>query len=96
VTTALEELRAELIRTSVGTQETITTVTEAFQPVINVRMPASCLGHFVDLLGADADDIEVELRLDPTEPSPLLEAMKVAPDLGTWASPLGAAAATTQ
>lgn len=85
------ELRTELIRTGVGIDHTIVAVTKRdCDPtgpltMIQVTLPASNLVHFADLLGDRAGEIKVRLLLDPTA-QPLLEAMKVAPDLWTWAT----------
>lgn len=72
------QLRAELIRTSVGHDHT----TSGTGGTVDVRLPASHLHHFGDILGDRADDIVVTLRLDPT--AHLVEAMKAAPDLWAW------------
>jgi hypothetical protein len=84
-------LQTELLRTGVGVDHTIVTATRQDSnatrplPLIEVTLPASHLGHFVDLLGDRAAEVKVRLLLDPAE-ARLLDAMTVAPDLWTWAT----------
>lgn len=73
-----EQLRAELIRTSVGHEDTVSVIGES----VAVTLPVSHLSHFADILVSRGDDIEVRLLLDPTDH--LVGVMKEAPDMWTW------------